>query len=171
MATPVPGQPTPQQMAQIQQQIAEEARRQGLTIPEFQARQRQQIEAEAQRQGITPQELVQRHQQAFREQMAMQRQGQANGQPPQGQVPHQQQVHQQQIPVNPGAEAKPEALAVAKFLRSQDLKTRTVIMDEKRRDMFKGILGPRRESWSTTDCVRSQTSNPCPTFTCLSESS
>jgi translocation protein SEC62 len=40
--------------------------------------------------------------------------------------------------VNANVEAKPEALAVAKFLRSQDLKTRTCIFNGERKDMFKG---------------------------------
>ena len=59
-------------------------------------------------------------------------QGQAQGQQP----PQQGQI--QQIPVNPNAEKKPEAVAVAKFLRSQDLKTRVCILDGQRKDMFKG---------------------------------
>ena len=74
-----------------------------------------------------------------------QQQAQAQGQqnPQQGQVI-------QQIPVNPNAEKKPEAVAVAKFLRSQDLKTRVCILDDQRKDMFKGMvaitdrLGSRR---------------------------
>jgi len=42
----------------------------------------------------------------------------------------------QQEPIQPGP-PKPEALAVAKFLKSQDLKSRTCIFQEKRKDMFR----------------------------------
>jgi translocation protein SEC62 len=49
----------------------------------------------------------------------------------------QQQQQQQQQPIQPGP-PKPEAIAVANFLKSQDLKPRTVIHDEKRKDMFRG---------------------------------
>jgi translocation protein SEC62 len=42
--------------------------------------------------------------------------------------------------VNANVEAKPEALAVAKFLRGQDLKTRTCIFNGERKDMFKGRI-------------------------------
>jgi translocation protein SEC62 len=52
----------------------------------------------------------------------------------QGQEQHAQQ-HQQQVQPGP---PKPEALAVATFLRAQDLKPRTCIFQEKRKDMFRG---------------------------------
>lgn len=44
----------------------------------------------------------------------------------------------QKIDLTKPVEAKPEALAVAKFLRSQDLKLRTCIFEGNRKDMFKG---------------------------------
>lgn len=44
---------------------------------------------------------------------------------------------QQQQPITPGP-PNPAALAVANFLRSQDLKLRTCILDGQRKDMFKG---------------------------------
>lgn len=40
-------------------------------------------------------------------------------------------------PIQPGP-PKPEALAVANFLKSQDLKVRTCILNGQRKDMFKG---------------------------------
>ena len=43
---------------------------------------------------------------------------------------------QQQVPVQPGP-PKPEAIALAKFLQSQNLKTRTCIFQDQRKDMFK----------------------------------
>jgi translocation protein SEC62 len=132
---------------QIQQMIAMEAQKRGMTIPQFQAFQRQQIEAEAAKAGMTPQQFVQMkqeemRQQFMRQQQAQQQQAQAQGQGQQqqqqrpGGPPPGQQVHQ--IPLNAKVEAKPEALAVAKFLRAQDLKTRTCIFNGERKDMFKG---------------------------------
>jgi len=61
------------------------------------------------------------------------------GQPGQPQAPQQPQPQQQthQVPVQPGQPADPKALAVANFLRSQNLKPRTCILDGQRKDMFK----------------------------------
>ncbi|KIW78763.1 hypothetical protein Z517_08602 [Fonsecaea pedrosoi CBS 271.37] len=131
---------------QIQQLIAMEAQKRGMTIPQFQAFQRQQIETEAAKAGMTPQQFIQmkqeearqqfiRQQQAAQQQQQQQQQqgGQAQGQP-RGPPPGQQTQH---IPLNAKVEPKPEALALAKFLRAQDLKTRTCIFDGGRKDMFK----------------------------------
>jgi translocation protein SEC62 len=41
-------------------------------------------------------------------------------------------------PITPGP-PKPAALALAKFLRGQDLKPRTCILNGERKDMFKGM--------------------------------
>ncbi|KAF1838858.1 translocation protein [Decorospora gaudefroyi] len=76
-----------------------------------------QLAAEAQKQGISIQEYVGRLRQ-----QAMEQQQRA------------QQQHQQ--PIEPGP-PKPEAIAVANWLKSQDLKLRTVVHDEKRKDMFR----------------------------------
>ena len=48
-----------------------------------------------------------------------------------------QQQQQQMQPINPGEPTK-EALALAKFLQSQDLKVRQCILNGQRKDMFKG---------------------------------
>jgi len=124
-----------------------EAQKRGMTLEEFQAFQRRTIEEEAQKLGITPQEFVQRKQAEAREQMMKQRAaaeaqgqapGQAPGQPPaQGQGQPQPQQRMQQLDITKPVEAKPEALAVAKFLRAQNLKTRTCIFNGQRKDMFK----------------------------------
>lgn len=117
-----PGQqPTPQQIQQMQQQIAAEAQRAGLSIPEYIARVKQQA--------------LQNHQ---RMQQMQQQQGQQPGQPGRPMPPPPQAGAQpgQQVPIAPGP-PKPEALAVAAFLRSQDLKLRTCIFQEKRKDMFR----------------------------------
>ncbi|KAF1850479.1 translocation protein [Cucurbitaria berberidis CBS 394.84] len=95
--------PTPEQIRQIQQQLA----------------------AEAEKHGISVQEYVQR----LREQAMAQQQAQMQAQ-------QQAQQQQQAQPIQPGP-PKPEALAVANWLKTQDLKPRTVVHDEKRKDMFR----------------------------------
>jgi translocation protein SEC62 len=137
MATPGP-QPTPQQLAQMHAQFMEEAKRRGLTPQQLQEQQRQQLVAEAAKQGLTLEQYVaQLKMRAMQEHQIRQHQAQHAQAQGQGQQPPQQ-GQMQQIPVNPNAEKKPEAVAVAKFLRSQDLKTRVCILDGQRRDMFKG---------------------------------
>ncbi|KAK4449923.1 translocation protein Sec62-domain-containing protein [Podospora aff. communis PSN243] len=133
---PGPGQmpmPTPEQIAQMQRQIAADAEAAGMTVPQF-------IE-QLKRQAM--------EQQRMRQQMMMQQQAQGGGHghshghdhdhdhdhdhphphPPQ----HQQGVAQPIVPGPPN----PVALALAKFLRSQDLKPRTVILNGDRKDMFR----------------------------------
>ncbi|KAF2786577.1 translocation protein [Melanomma pulvis-pyrius CBS 109.77] len=106
---PQPGQqPTPEQIAVMQRQLAAEAEKHGLTVPQY----IEQLKAQA----------MQNHQAQLR---AQQQQQQA-----------QQQQQQQQQPIQPGP-PNPAALAVANFLKSQELKPRTVILDEKRKDMFR----------------------------------
>lgn len=138
-APPPPGQqPTPQQMAQIQQQIAQEAQRRGMTPQQLQQEQRRQLEADAQKAGMTFEQYInklkqeafmnhQRQQQQAQQQQAVQQQGQPQVQGQQG----------QQVPITPGA-PDPRALALAKWLRGQDLKTRTCILNGQRKDMFRG---------------------------------
>ncbi|CEJ53717.1 putative translocation protein Sec62 [Penicillium brasilianum] len=161
-----PGQPSPQQMAQMaamQQQFAAEAAKRGLTPEQFAQQQREQLTADAAKLGLTPEQYVaqlrMRAMQAHQKQMEAQRQGQGSPQPGQAQQPQQQQQQQpgqqgqqgqpqaqqqpqpqqqtHQVPVQPGQPADPKALAVAHFLRSQSLKPRTCILDGQRKDMFK----------------------------------
>ncbi len=88
----------------------------------------EQITAEAERLGISVQEYVERiRQQALAQQQA--------------QMQAQQQAQQHQ-PIQPGP-PKPEALALANWLKSQELKPRTVVHDEKRKDMFRGMKRPK----------------------------
>ena len=106
---PQPGQqPTPEQIQMMQRQLAAEAEKHGISVQEYVQR----LKAQAMAQ----------HQAQMQAQM---------------QAQQQQQQQQQQQPIQPGP-PKPEAIAVANFLKSQDLKPRTVIHDEKRKDMFKG---------------------------------
>lgn len=134
----VPGQRTPQQIAQMQEQMKQqflaEAAKRGMTPQQFQELQQQQLDAEAKKAGMTREQFIQQ----IRAQQMKQQQQQGHGQGP-GQAPGQQTAQQQQaIPVNPNTPPKPEALSVAKFLRGQNLKTRTCILEGQRKDMFKG---------------------------------
>ena len=106
-----PGQqPTPEQIAIMQRQLAVEAEKHGMTVPQY----IEQLKAQA----------MQNHQAQLR---AQQQQQMA-----------QQQQQQQQQPIQPGP-PNPAAIAVANFLKSQEMKPRTVILDEKRKEMFKGL--------------------------------
>jgi len=136
--------PSPEQMRQMQQQFLAEATKKGMTPAQFQEHQRQQLAADAAKQGLTVEQYVNLlKQRAMQEHQMRQQQAQGQGQG-KGQGQNQGQAHQhqhsqtQKIPVNPDVVPKPEALAVAKFLKSQDLKTRTCILDGQRKEMFKG---------------------------------
>lgn len=81
---------------------------------------------DAQKAGMTVPQFVEKLKaQAIAQQQAQQ------------QAAAQQQAQQQQQPIQPGP-PKPEALAVANFLKKQDLKVRTCILNGQRKDMFKG---------------------------------
>lgn len=133
MMPPQPGQqPTPEQIQAMQRQLAIEAQKHGMTVPQYV----EQLKIQAMRQH--------QMQQQMRAQQQQQQQQQGGGPPQQQQQPPQQQQgappqqqQQQQVPIQPGP-PKPEAIAMANFLRSQDLKSRTCIFQEKRKDMFKG---------------------------------
>ena len=150
MATP-PGpnqQPSPQQLVAMQQQITQEARKRGMTPQQFQAWQRQQIEADAKKAGLSfDQYINQLKQQALenhnrQQQLAQQQQAaQQSGQP---QV--QQGQSGEQVPITPGA-PDPKTLALAQWLRGQNLKARTCILNGQRKDMFRGTTFPNRPSF------------------------
>ncbi|KAF1912855.1 translocation protein Sec62-domain-containing protein [Ampelomyces quisqualis] len=95
-------QPTPEQIRQIQEQLAIEAEKLGISVQEYVQRLREQALAQQQAQMRAQQEAPQ----------------------------------QQQQPIQPGP-PKPEAIALANWLKTQDLKLRTVVHDEKRKDMFR----------------------------------
>lgn len=148
MATP--GQPSPEQMAAMQQQFAAEAAKRGMTPQQFAAKQREQLTADATKLGLTTEQYVaqlrMRAMQAHQQQQKIQaEQGQAGPEGQQAASPAPQQ-HQhtttQQVPVNPNNPPDPKAVAVANWLRSQNLKPRTCIMDGQRKDMFKGEQPP-----------------------------
>lgn len=105
-----PGQqPSQEQILQMQRQLAMDAQKNGMTVPQF-------------IQKLKEQQLAAQQQQAAAQQQAQQAQQQ-----------------QQQTPIQPGP-PKPEALAVANFLMKQDLKLRTCILNDQRKNMFKGKL-------------------------------
>jgi translocation protein SEC62 len=119
--------PSPEQIAQMQRQIAADAEAAGMTVPQF-------IE-QLKRQAM--------EQQRMRQQMMQQQQAQGGGHDHDHDHdhphPHQHQQQQQGVaqPIVPGP-PNPIALALAKFLRGQDLKPRTVILNGDRKDMFRG---------------------------------
>lgn len=140
-------QPSPEQIRQMQAQITAEAEKAGLTVPQFLERQKQahaasgmqpgqqpspeqvramqaQIAAEAEKAGLTVPQYVERIKAQAAQQQRMRQQQQQGAQPG------------KQVPIAPGP-PKPEGIAVAKFLRSQDLKLRTCIFNDQRKDMFK----------------------------------
>lgn len=134
-----------------QRRFEAEAAKHGMSPQQFMAMQQQKLQEEAAKAGMTPQEFIAMKQkeaiEAQRAAAAQAQQAQQNGQPPaQGQQPQQAQAPQpgqpqlQRIDLNKPVEAKPDALAVAKFLRAQDLKCRTCIFEGQRKDMFKGML-------------------------------
>lgn len=163
-APPPPGQqPTPQQMAAMQQQIAMEAQRRGMTPQQLQMEQRRQIEAEAQKAGLTFEQYINKlKQQAFENHQLQQQQAHQQAQQqavqPQGQ-PQMQGQQGQQVPITPGA-PDARALALAKWLRGQDLKTRTCILNGQRKDMFKGRIGLYLPSIMLAQTKNSQSNAP-----------
>ncbi|KAK4192721.1 translocation protein Sec62-domain-containing protein [Podospora australis] len=113
--------PSPEQIAAMQRQLAADAEAAGMTVPEFiEHIKRQQYEH------------MMRMQQQQQQQQQQQAQQQGGG--PQHQHNHPQQGQPQ--PIVPGP-PNPLALVLAKFLRGQQLKPRTVILNGERKDMFR----------------------------------
>ena len=100
----------------------------------------QQLTTEAAKRGLSLQQYVdQLKAQALRQHQSVQEQNIGDGgkmHAPSSKKRHQH--FEQQVPINAGP-PKPEAIALAKFLQSQDLKTRVCILQEKRKHMFKGM--------------------------------
>ncbi|KAL8912100.1 MAG: hypothetical protein Q9171_002816 [Xanthocarpia ochracea] len=124
-------------MAAMQQQLAIEAQKRGMTPQQFQQWQRQQIENDAKKAGMTFEQYVNKlKQQAYEQHMAQQQQMAQQQAAQQSGQPQAQGQGGQQVPITPGA-PDPKALALAKWLRGQDLKTRTCILNGQRKDMFR----------------------------------
>lgn len=130
MGMPRPGQqPTPEQIQRMQAQITADAQKAGMTVPQF-------IEhIKKQQMAMRQQAMAQAQAQAQGGQQGQPGQGQPGQGPPQQQRP--QQPTQTQQPITPGP-PNPIALAMAAFLRGQDLKPRTCILNGERKDMFRG---------------------------------
>jgi translocation protein SEC62 len=105
--------PTREQIMAMQQQLARDAEKAGMSVPEFVEHLKKQAQ-----------------EQQARMQAAMQQQQQQQGE-------HQHGAGQPQ-PIVPGP-PNPVAIALAKFLRAQNLKPRTCILNGERKDMFKGM--------------------------------
>ena len=128
--------PTPEQIQQMQRRLAEDAQKAGMTVPQF----IEHIKRQAQEQQMRMRAAQQPGQQPG----ASMSDG-SHSHPHPHQHPHQHPHPQagaagRPVPITPGP-PNPKALAVAKFLRNQDLKPRTSILNGERKDMFKGKLG------------------------------
>ncbi len=129
---PVPGQqPTPEQLQQLQRRIAEDAAKAGMSVPGF-------IEQIKKQRMAAMQAQQQQHQHSHGDGQSHDH-GHSHDQGGHNHThPHQQQQGQPQA-INPGP-PNPKALAVAQFLRGQELKQRTVILNGERKDMFRGKM-------------------------------
>lgn len=133
--------PSPQQIAAMQQQFAAEAQKRGMTVEEFSNMQRQQLANAAAKQGLTSEEYINKLKAQALQQHQQAQQAKAQGeQGQQGQQSQPQRQQQRQVPVTPGQPPDPKAVAVANFLRSQNLKSRTCILDGRRKELFKGMM-------------------------------
>ncbi|PFH62572.1 hypothetical protein XA68_12992 [Ophiocordyceps unilateralis] len=126
-----PGQgPTPEQIAEMQRRVAEDAQKAGMSVPEFIAHIKKQT--------------MQQQQQRMR--MQQQQQHSHDGHhccdhdhghdEDDDDDDHHHHSQGQSQPITPGP-PNPKAIAVAKFLKSQELKPRTCILNGDRKDMFK----------------------------------
>ncbi|POR39477.1 Translocation protein SEC62 [Tolypocladium paradoxum] len=118
--------PTPEQIAEIQRRVAEDAQKAGMTVPEF-------IE-HIKRQAMEQQRMQQQQQSQHQHHEGCNHDHDHDGHDHPHQHLHPQQGQPQ--PITPGP-PNPKALAVAKFLRGQDMKPRTCILNGERKDMFK----------------------------------
>lgn len=121
----------------MKKHLEAEAAKRGMTAEEFSNMRKQQLVEEAAKQGMTPEQYInQLRTRALQQHLQQQQAKQAGGQ---GQAQGQPQAQQQrQVPVNPAAAKDPKAIALANFLRSQNLKPRTCILDGRRKELFKG---------------------------------
>jgi len=117
--------PSPEQIEAMKKQLAEDAAKNGMTVPEFVAHIRK---------------MQMQHMQQMQQMQAQQQQQQGEGGHQHGGPQHQHQHHggppPGAQPIVPGP-PNPVAIALAKFLKSQDLKPRTCILNGERKDMFR----------------------------------
>ncbi len=129
--------PSPEQIAAMQRQLAIDAEKMGVSVPEF-------IGESARSNGrptavLTPAIAEHLKRQAAERMQAQQQQAQQGQHQHQHSHPHQHQHQHQQgqpQPIVPGP-PNPVAISLATFLRSQKLKPRTCILNGERKDMFR----------------------------------
>jgi beta-phosphoglucomutase-like phosphatase (HAD superfamily) len=107
------GQPSTQQIQAMQQQLAAEAARHNMSVEQY----INHLKAHAMKQAQAQQEQ--------REAAAAQKQ---------------QEQEEYHVNTTQPVAVNPQAVALAKWLRAQELKTRTCILSGQRKDMFKGKL-------------------------------
>lgn len=135
-----PGGPPPQQMR-------------GPPTPEQIEAMQRQLRIDAEKAGMTVPEFIAKLKENAMQQQQQRAQAQAQAQA--------QAAQQQQQPIQPGP-PKPEALAIANFLKKQDLKQRTCILNGQRKDMFKGIFSMLNyDDQIIQGCPRLCSSNIC----------
>ncbi|KAL2135745.1 hypothetical protein VTI74DRAFT_7115 [Chaetomium olivicolor] len=120
--------PSPEQIAAMQRQLAIDAEKMGMTVPQF-------IEHLKRQAAERMQAQMQQQQQQQGQHQHQHEHGHQHPHPHPHQHQHQHAPGQPQ-PIVPGP-PNPVALALAKFLRSQNLKPRTVILNGERKDMFR----------------------------------
>ena len=108
-------QPSGQQIQKMQQQLAAEAAKHNMTMEQYIAHLKTQ---------------AMKHAQAQQDQKAQKQQQQQQDDD----------ETRESVSLNNPGTPNPKGLAVAKWLRGQDLKTRTCILNGQRKDMFKGEL-------------------------------
>ena len=131
--------PTPEQLQEIQRRIAADAEKAGMSVPEFV----EQLKKNA---------IEQRMRMMAQQQAQQQAQGGAppgahnhpHPHPHPQQGPPRPQGQGQPQPITPGP-PNPKAIALAKFLKGQNLKPRTSILNGERKDMFRGKRTPTSE--------------------------
>lgn len=152
-----PGQqPTPEQIEVIkkyqveaqrnfQAKIAEQAEKEGVPVQEVLQRVQQQMQQQRAAMMARAQQQ-QQQQQAGGQQGGQGQQGQPQGPRPAG--PPQQGGAQ---PITPGP-PNPVAITMANFLRGQDLKPRTCIMNGERKEIFRGTQSHFPLPFESTQC-------------------
>jgi hypothetical protein len=115
------GQPSSQQIQVMQQQLAAEAARHNMSVEQY----INHLKAHAMKQAQAQQEQ--------REAAAAQKQ---------------QEQEEYHVSTTQPVAANPQAVALAKWLRAQELKTRTCILGGQRKDMFKGKLCTHTNSFA-----------------------
>ena len=136
---PAPGQrPTPEQIAEIQRRVAADAEKAGMSVPDFIEHIKKQAMEQQRMRAQQMQQQQQQQQQQQGEGGHVHGEG-CNHDHEHGHNHSHGQPQGQPQAIVPGP-PNPKALALAKFLRGQDLKPRTSILNGERKDMFKGTL-------------------------------